>query len=503
LTEFETIDPLTDDTTKEVAVCIIGTGAGGAVVAYNLAQAGIHVLMLEKGGHYTHKTIKDETKEEKLLELWKNRGAQLALTHRFAPLLAVTQGECVGGSTIINYGMSFEIPPETLEIWKEKSGVEFSSDELAKEYETVKKQIHVTKIINAGASHEMLKKGCEDLNLLGDWMYKNYDPADDAYKGVKQNVLISYLEKADPKFLDVYSNCKVTKIIKNNNNITEIKAVHNITGKTITVKSKITILSAGAIASSELLLQNNISNKHKQVGKHLGLHPASSIIAQFDHPLNGQNDLSMAYACEQFGIEQRGERGYMIESVFVSPATFSTATPGIGKDNAKFMKKYHHSAVAGVLIQDEANGSVTLNWSKDAIINYSLSDFDGELLIKGITKAAQIFFRAGATRVITGHFQKTILDSENDLYLIREGGYRVGLLKFASAHPQGGNRMGNDEKTSVVNSECRSHEITNLYICDASVFPTPIGVNPQLTVMTIASLAAKKIIQNRDDIFNS
>ena len=193
----------------------------------------------------------------------------------------------------------------------------------------------------------------------------------------------------------------------------------------------------------------------------------------------------------------------MIESVFVSPSTFSTATPGIGKDNAKFMKKYHHSAVAGVLIQDEANGSVTLNWSKDAIINYSLSEFDGELLIKGITKAAQIFFRAGATRVITGHFQKTILDSENDLYLIREGGYRVGLLKFASAHPQGGNRMGNDEKTSVVNSECRSHEITNLYICDASVFPTPIGVNPQLTVMTIASLAAKKIIQNRDDIFNS
>lgn len=501
MTEFKVEPPFNEDKIENVDVCIIGTGAGGAVVAYNLAQAGLHVLMLEKGGHYPQKIIEQETREEKLLELWKNRGAQLALTHGFAPLLAVTQAECVGGSTIINYGMSFKIPPETLDIWKDKTGVEFSSDELDKEYEIVKEQIHVTKITDAGKSHEMLKKGCDKMKLLGDWMDKNYKPMDDENKGVKQNVLLSYLEKADPNFLDVYSNCKVTKIKKDGDKISEIEAVHTITGKTITVKSKITILSAGAIASSELLLQNNISNNNKQVGKHLGLHPASSVIAQFDQPINGQNDLSMAYACEQFGIEKRGERGYMIESVFVSPATFSTATPGIGEDNAKFMKKYHQSAVAGVLIQDEGNGSVVLNWSNDAIIHYSLSDSDGKLLIDGLKKTAEIFFRAGATKVITGHFQETILESIDDLHLIEERGYKLGSLKLASAHPQGGNRMGTDEKTSVVNSECCSHEIKNLYICDASVFPTPLGVNPQLTVMTIASLAAKKIIEKKISIF--
>ena len=104
----------------------------------------------------------------------------------------------------------------------------------------------------------------------------------------------------------MYPNCKVTKLVKNGDVISEIKAVCTTTGKTITVKSKITILSAGAIASSELLLQNNISNNNKQVGKYLGLHPASSVVAQFDQPINGQNDLSMAYACEQFGIEQSG-----------------------------------------------------------------------------------------------------------------------------------------------------------------------------------------------------
>ncbi len=418
MTEFKPIDPLTEDKTETADVCIIGTGAGGAVVAYNLAQAGLRVLMLEKGGYYSHETIEGETREEKLLELWKNRGAQLALTYKIAPLLAVTQGECVGGSTIINYGMSFKIPPLTLEIWKKESGVEFLAGELDKEYEIVKEQIHVKEITNAGASHETLEKGCDALKLSGGWMDKNYKKMDDKYKGVKQNVLLSYLEKADPNFLDVYSNCKVTKITKNNNKISEIKAVHTITGKTITVKSKITVLSAGAIASSELLLQNNISNKHKQVGKHLGLHPASSVIAQFDHDINGQNDISMAYTCDQFGIETTKNRGYMIESVFVSPATFSTATPGILEDNTKFMKKYHQSAVAGVLIQDEANGSVALNWSNDAIIHYSLSDSDGKLLIDGLKKTAEIFFKAGATKVITGHFKEIVLESKADLHLI-------------------------------------------------------------------------------------
>jgi len=74
---------------------------------------------------------------------------------------------------------------------------------------------------------------------------------------------------------------------------------------------------------------------------------------------------------------------------------------------------------------------------------------------------------------------------------------------MASAHPQGGNRMGRDEETSVVNSYCQSHKIKNLYICDASVFPTSLGVNPQLTVMAIASLAVKKIIKEKSSIFGS
>jgi choline dehydrogenase-like flavoprotein len=484
------------DETKNVDVCIIGTGAGGAVVGYHLAQSGLKVLMLEKGDYYSHDDIKSETREENLQKLWKNRGAQLTKL----PLLAITQGECVGGSTIINYGMCFRIPSETLDIWKSETNVEFSQDELDKEYSEVEKQIKVRQITDAGPSHEKLEIGCKKLGYSGSWMYKNYI-ADEG--GIKQNVLLSYLEKANPENLEIYANCKATKILKNGDKISGIQAVHINSDKTITidVKSTILVLSAGTIASSELLLQNKIANSSGYVGKNLGFHPASSVIAQFEHVINGQNDLSMAYHCDEFGIGKTHKPGIMIESIFISPATFSAATPGIGQENAEFLAKYDHSAVAGVMIQDEAHGTISLNWSKDAVVDYTLSDVDGKKLLDGLKTIAKIFFAAGAKKVITGHIQKTVLESTDDLHLIDERGFGLGSFRTASAHPQGGNRMGTSKKNSVVNSYCRSHDIENLYICDASVFPTPLGVNPQLTVMTIASLAAKKILEQKTNIF--
>ncbi len=130
MTKFKVEPPFYKNIIEDTDVCIIGTGAGGAVVAKRLTENGLNILMLEKGGHYDQEYIDHQHSEEKLLKLWKGRGAQMALSKGFAPLLAVTQGQCVGGSTIINYGISFNIPSDSLDIWKEKTGIEFSPNDL-------------------------------------------------------------------------------------------------------------------------------------------------------------------------------------------------------------------------------------------------------------------------------------------------------------------------------------------------------------------------------------
>jgi choline dehydrogenase-like flavoprotein len=114
----------------------------------------------------------------------------------------------------------------------------------------------------------------------------------------------------------------------------------------------------------------------------------------------------------------------------------------------------------------------------------------------GLKQAAYLYLKAGATRVITGHIEKTVIENEEQLKLIDQRGAGLGALLMASAHPQGGNRMGDDKLAAVVDSHCCSHEIENLFVCDASVFPTAVGVNPQYTVMAIATLTADYINGN-------
>jgi len=486
-----------EDVSRDVDVCIIGTGAGGAVVGYHLAKSGLKVLMLEKGNYYSQNDI-EKLKEKELLKLWKNRGAQVTNL----PPIAISQGECVGGSTVINYGMCFKIPEDTHKIWKSKHHVKFSMEDLDKEYKEIKQQISVQKITDAGNSHQKLEEGCKLMGYTGGWMDKNYIGT--GSNRVKQNVLISYLEKAPPDNLEIYANCKAEKILTQDDKVIGVTAEHiNKSSKIkINVKPKILVLSAGAIASSEILLKNKIANDSGQVGKNLSLHPASSVVAIFDHKINGQDDISMAYHCDHFSIVKTHKPGFMIESVFVSPATFQAATPGTGKDNKEFLENYHNSAVAGVLIQDEPNGTISLNWSKEAVIDYNLSQSDEDKLAEGLKQTALIFFKAGAKEVISGNIEKTVLKTPYDLWKIEKKGLVVGATyRTASAHPQGGNRMGETPAKSVVDSYCKSHEVENLYICDASVFPTSLGVNPQLTVMAVASLAVKKILEDKSRIF--
>jgi choline dehydrogenase-like flavoprotein len=160
-----------------------------------------------------------------------------------------------------------------------------------------------------------------------------------------------------------------------------------------------------------------------------------------------------------------------------------------------FGEEYDYYAMAGILVHDQPSGTVKLNWSNDAVVDYTMSNDDQSKMIDGLKEASRIFFRADAKAVITGHIRKTILYNVNDLRLIDKRGAGMGSVLVASAHPQGGNRMGENSANSVVNSYCQAHEIPNLFICDASIFPTALEVSPQMTVMALASIAADHINQ--------
>jgi choline dehydrogenase-like flavoprotein len=255
------------------------------------------------------------------------------------------------------------------------------------------------------------------------------------------------------------------------------------------------IVSAGTIASSELLLNSGL-DVNGRVGRGVAIHPSPAMIGDFEEEINGNQGIPMGYHCHEFSVLKTGKRGYMLESIFLAPYQFSLPLPGFNYEHKELMSRYPHYALIGSLLQDESVGTVMLGGPAGAILNYELTEGDAKMMIEGMKNSAKVLFAAGATRVITSHRRRTVLYSEDDLHLIDERGVAKMDINIASAHPQGGNPMSGLPGISVVDSHSEVFGIDNLFVCDASVFPTSVGVNPQLTVMALAMRLAEYLGEN-------
>jgi choline dehydrogenase-like flavoprotein len=496
-------------------ICIIGSGAAGAILAWELAVRNHTVVVLEKGGYYKRSDERNDftqREDEMIPALYKNAGLQFAVPAG----IAIAQGSCVGGSTVVNDAVCFRTPDAVLEDWEEKYRIEnISSRHMNKYFDKVEKRISVCQVRQneINKNNQMLKDGCLALGWDAHPNMRNCKNCKQCglchlgcYYGTKQSMLETYIHdiEEDPDYSEavkIYANCQAEKIIVSGNRVVGIKG--EITGNNeqkfmLSIKPKVLIISAGAISSSELLLRNGLRRKDL-VGKRIALHPSPAIIGDFNDEINGHQGIPFAYHCSQFSILKTGRPGYMIESLFLPPYQFALSLPAFQYEHKEMMHNYNHYAMAGILIQDEPVGSITLGGPIGTIIKYNLSEKDSKTMIEGMKSAAKIFFAAGGCRrVITSHRKKTILYSEDDFPLIDERGVGPWDINVGSAHPQGGNRMGGEANFSVVDSYCRFHGIENLFVCDASIFPTSVGVNPQLTVMAIATRVAEHIGENWD-----
>ena len=176
-----------NDAVNDIAdVCIIGSGAGGSAVAHELTHQGKIVIILEAGNYYDADYVNQQNREDELLNLWKHHG--IFLSSNFS--VNVAQGQCVGGSTMINYGICFRFPDLVRNIWRDKHGIQLTDEQIDDAYTKAESQYGVTRIQQDGRSHEVIKEGCDRLGYSSDWMQK-------ALRGdMKQNALIAYLEKS-------------------------------------------------------------------------------------------------------------------------------------------------------------------------------------------------------------------------------------------------------------------------------------------------------------------
>jgi choline dehydrogenase-like flavoprotein len=494
-----------DITTSEITadVVIVGSGAGASILAHQLVGLGRKVLMVERGDLELPSTFND-SEVDMVSRLYADGALQLSRDFRFQ----VFQGSCVGGSTVVNNAVCFETPDYILDKWINEMGINLDRSRYEQSMKEVYRLMHIAhtptmtneQYLNPGGS--LFSAACEKMGFGKpqlDSVMANIDGCIGCgycnigcQFGRKLSMLDTILPEAQQRYpdkLQILAGCEGMGFNKKGDRIVSLTGQFK-SGRKVTIKGNTFVSSAGAISSSILLIKSKLGIAN--AGKKLAFNLGSQITAAFKQRVNSYDGLQISH------FLKTGDRRFVMETWYNPPMFQSTAMPGWFDQHFHNMHEYGNMACTGVLVGTSSNAEVKASGLLGRDINYVPTEDDFDSLMEALEKAAEIYLSGGgAVRVMPNTFSyyeyKTTEELKENL---RKDVKSSRDISTGTGHPQGGNVMSNDPATGVVDEGFKVFGLENLFVCDASVFPTSLGVNPQVTVMTLAHYAAPMIARN-------
>lgn len=494
------LEQIRDGFKVKVDVAVVGSGAAGAVLGCELQRSGLKTAILEEGGYFTTKDFKSRTMPM-IKKLYRNGGMQMAIGK---PSFMVPSGKCVGGSTVVNTGTIFRTPEQVFDRWQREFGVDFSYEDFLPHYEAVEKAISVHKSdpLVAGRTNTIFKEGVDKLGWQGDFLYRNAEgcigcnmcnfgcPVD-----AKKSMLLTYIPEADRLGAKIYANSRAEKLMLKGKRAAGVSGYvvdeHGKETAEFTVECEKVVLSGGAVMSPIFLFKNHICNGSGQAGKNFVVQPVSEAVGFFDEDIKGWKGIPQAYYVTEFE-----PKGIVIEVAFPPPEVFTMKLPGLGDEHKSLAARYRNSTAAHAMIGGNGNGRVMATEDWHPRLFYSIDPQETGLLYEGQKYICEILFAAGANLVLPVVVGANPLKSRKDLVSFYSKPHSVSELLPLCYHPMGTCRMGDSPGRAVVKSNGETFEIENFYICDGSVFPTALGVNPQLTIMTLGRYTAHRMLSS-------
>ena len=493
---------VTADTTLTCDVAVVGSGAGGSVVAAELAAAGKDVVVLEKGG-YRNEADFTHYESEGLARLYDAGGLLATRDLGFV----ILQGATLGGGTVINYTTSFATPESVRDEWAREHGLpHFTSAEFTRSLDAVARRLGVNTDHAAPSGRDrVLIRGLERLGWHHGLLPRNVRGCtqDDScgYCGygcrvaAKQSTLVTYLPDAVARGARVVVDCDVRRVVIVGGRATGVEA--RVNGHALTVRAGAVVVACGSIHSPALLLRSGV--RLPALGKFLALHPATAVFGEMDEPVRPWTGTLQAHYSDQFADLDRGY-GFKVETAPVHPSLLALAAPWeSAAQYADRMGRLAHTALCGILLRDRFGGRVRVDRDGYPVVNYRVSRYDAAHLRRALAAAAELLEAAGA-REIWPPLARWISYKpgaprarEEWLARVDAAGWGANQLLLVTFHQMASCRMGASARTSVVDPEHRVWGVEDLYVSDASVFPTASGVNPMLTIMGIAHRAAQII----------
>jgi choline dehydrogenase-like flavoprotein len=486
---------------EECDVAIVGSGAGGAAAAAILAEAGLDVMVLESGP-YVDKTSYPTDPLDGLPLLYRDGGMTIAMGK---PAIPIPVGRTVGGTTVINSGTCFRAPAEVLKDWRELEGIEWAGD-LDPLYAAAEEMLAVTPLDleTLGRNGQLCAEGAATLGASGGPISRNAGRCVQCSScplgcqiDAKRATHVSYLPRAVAAGGRVRAGVKVQRILTENGRATGLACRAGLptsaaqemsrngrapVGRDWQVRAKAVISAGGSFGTPELLKRSSIN--HPALGRHLHIHPAAWIGARYEEEVRGWDGVMQSYY-----VDQWQPQGILLEATF-TPLSFGAQwLPGVGAAFSDRVANYAHIASIGVHLHDRSEGRVGLSSSGSLRLSYRLLEEEARTIQFGIARAAEVHFAAGATEVYPNVGPVSVIP-RGKLAEFESMKLKPADLRLEAFHPMSSARMGSDPDTSVCDPSGAVRGVENLYVADASLLPTSVGVNPMMTIIACATHVA-------------
>lgn len=489
-------DDVLDQGRLEVDAVVIGSGAGGALAAYELASQGLAVLILEEGAHFQRGDFASDPLSQ-IHRLYRNHGLTGSLGNTLIP---IPLGRAVGGTTVINSGTCLRTPPAVLAEWRQMGLTDLTDTTMASYFDEVEAllQVQPADPAHIGPIARIIARGSEATGLTQSHaLLRNAAGCDGqglcqfgCPTGAKQSTNVSVIPRALDRGAVLLPEVRVEAINCKGDRVTGISARDRRTGQAFQVQARAVVVAAGSLLTPQLLRDTGVRNAW--LGTNLSLHPAGAVTGWFP----GTDFGNSRTIPQGFGIDDMADEGLMFEGATPPLPALAMIEPSVGRDFTRAVARYRETAFFGFMIRDRSRGRVWRGPKGTPLVGYRLNRPDFQLFCRGLDTLARIYLAAGAREVrFPGNPRLPVITSRSDLNALWQSRPRPRDFLISAYHPLGTARIGASPRQAVCGADHGVYGLQGLYVMDGAAVPSSLGANPQITIMALALKASRGLAQ--------
>lgn len=483
-------------------VVVVGSGAGGAVVARELAAAGRDVVVLEEGGYWERAEYASMTPSNTFRRLAREAGLGAAVGLGDTPLMSVMSGKCVGGSSVLTGGVCLRVPEVIHRHWVRELGLtEMSAEALEDDYAAVEAAVHAEEVPQALQSRgaELFVEGAARLGVPLRPLRRNTSGCRGEGRcnfgcphGAKMSVDVSVLPDAVDRGARIVCDALVEGVDLKNGRATGVhgRFLDRDTGKPrvpFRIAARAVVVACGALHTPLLLRRSGVRSRH--LGRHLTLHPSTRVFALFEERVDGWDGAFQSV----YGDSLLEREGITFINAFPPPNLVAPGFPGVAQRLRDYLRRLPHMAAMGAFVHDGGGGAVHRWVGREPLVTYRMAREDAAHVFSAIYWLTSMALAAGAVEVVLPVFGAPTVKSRAELDAFAASPPSIRRVECCCFHPLGTARMSARPADGVVSQRGEVWNTRGLYVADGSILPTSIGVNSQLAIMSVARRIARSV----------